>query len=539
MKIANVMDAASAAALRIEWLIAELAPVTDYGRRIFERLEPFTAGQEAAAHSSAAEIAEFARAIDSAHIDAIRDALRGVPDAISAIARAGMGDTLTDVNFLEIQRFCDVLERITPLVAAQSIYAVPRCDAVAKKLEHGRSGKFGFYLEDRFDAALAQSRLQLIDAQAAFDAARGRLVSAMTLSLGRQDGADGEFIIMRDDLKGGLPPGLHVIREAPTYYLCELELDETALGALRRRDEAASTVALAEEATRAALSAVIRENGAQLHAAAHQLGVLDVLVAAARFCQRHACVAASYTSTPSVHFEDAYFLPLQSDLNRQDRAYTPITLELREATILTGPNMGGKSVALQTCGFIATCACFGIPVPAKAATVALFAHIEWLGIGANDDGGAGSLLSSFAREIVRLRDALAGAAEPPLFLVDELARTTTPDEGRALLLALMGRLRERGICAFVATHLSGIATAAAAPHYAVRGLRGVPHEIPKENLHDALASLARMMDYTIEPVTQDRERSADALFLAGMLGLDEAFIRSAWQRLAQSEVHKP
>ncbi|MDP9018791.1 MAG: hypothetical protein M3N19_10770 [Candidatus Eremiobacteraeota bacterium] len=538
MKLERIMDESSAAALRVDWLIAELEPVSDYGRRIFARLEPFAPGEEAAATSSAAEIAEFASAVGSAHIDAMRDALRGVPDATSAIARAGMGDALSDLNFLEIQRFCDVLERIEPLLAGQSVYALPRCTAVAKVLEPGRSGKFGFYLEDRFDDALADSRAHVRDAQTAFDTARGRLGTALEQAVGRQAGDSGEFIVMRDELKGNLPSGLRVVREAPTYYLCELELDEAALAALRLRDDRLAALAEREEATRAALSAVIARHSVELQTAAHQLGVLDVLAAAARFCLRHNCVPASYARTPTVDFEDAYFLPLQSDLNRQDRAYTPITVSLSEATILTGPNMGGKSVALQTCGFIAACASFGIPVPAKSATVALFAQMVWLGINSNDDG-AGTLLSSFAREIVRLRDALAAAAEPPLFLVDELARTTTPDEGRALLLALMARLRDRRICAFVATHLSGIARDASAPHYAVRGLRGAPHEAPSENLQEALAALARLMDYTIEPVTDDRAGSADALFLAGMLGLDRNFIQTAWQMLAKSEVEKP
>jgi 2-methylisocitrate lyase-like PEP mutase family enzyme len=50
-----------------------------------------------------------------------------------------------------------------------------------------------------------------------------------------------------------------------------------------------------------------------------------------------------------------------------------------------------------------------------------------------------------------------------------------------------------------------------------------------QNLDEALDALAKSMDYTIERVTADRESTADAIFLAGLLGLDPALIESAWQ----------
>ena len=134
--------------------------------------------------------------------------------------------------------------------------------------------------------------------------------------------------------------------------------------------------------------------------------------------------------------------------------------------------MGGKSVALRTCGFVAVCAAFGLPVPAARARLGLFDRIAWLGIGREEP--MGGLLSSFAREVLALKELLTSDAVRLLVLADEFARTTNPREGKALVVALLERLRARGACGLAATHLEGVAEAAGARHFAVRGLREIP-----------------------------------------------------------------
>ena len=250
-----------------------------------------------------------------------------------------------------------------------------------------------------------------------------------------------------------------------------------------------------------------------------------MLVARARFAQTHACVPAAISGKALVQCRDARFLPLQAELQAQGRRYEPISLELRGVAVLTGPNMGGKSVALRTCALVALLAAFGIPVPASAGTTALFDEIAWLGIGAHEEPG--DCLSSFAREVIRLKELLSRPSQRMLVLVDEFARTTTPHEGKALLVALIGALRRRGRPAFIATHLAGIAKEAAVRHFAVRGLRGVPATPASGDLSEALAALADSMDYSVAEVTEGAQEHADAIALAQLLGLDEDVVAEA------------
>jgi DNA mismatch repair ATPase MutS len=138
------------------------------------------------------------------------------------------------------------------------------------------------------------------------------------------------------------------------------------------------------------------------------------------------------------------------------------------------------------------------------------------------------LLSAFGREVVMMRDALRRGVAGVLVLVDEFARTTTPHEGRALLVALARRLRAGGATALLATHLADIARAAGVEHFAVAGLRD-PGALPAAagSLDEALDALAAAMDYHLERVHEAATPKADALALAALLGLDPGLIAEA------------
>lgn len=533
MKVSPLLDTAAALALDAAWLTAALTPASEYGARHFAALRPFVPGEEDAAQRRAGLVADHAGAFDPARLDALAAAFGALPDVASTFARAAMGEVLDDAAFFELQRFCDGAARIDELFGGTT-GTRPACTsgvgAVTEALEPGRVRRSGFYLADAFDATLASTRVEAADAQAVFESVRGRALAAVARALGREDVSGDEFIVMRADLAAEFPPGVRVLREAPAYYLCAVELDEGSLAALQRRDAAAAAVAAAEEAVRDRLSRVVAAAAASLHSAADAIGERDVLVAAARFARTYGCSVAHVAAQPVLAFKGGRFLPLALELAAEGRAFTPIDVELRDVAVLTGPNMGGKSVCLRTCGFIALCAAFGLPVPAARAECGLFDEIAWLGVGARE-ARPGGLLSTFAREVVRLRDLLARGPQRLLVLADEFARTTTPPEGKALLVALLRRLKALGACALAATHLAGVASASGARHFAVRGLRGIPKPPPAGDLNQALALLAASMDYTVAEVGSDDASSADALALASLLGLDAELIGDARRRL--------
>lgn len=531
MKLAELLDPASAQILGADWLSDVLAPISPYGDRSFSNVRPFIPGQEPEAQARAALVAAIGATLDADRLETVRGWLGQVPDAAGAIARASMGDVLDDPQFLELSRFCATIERIdAALETRHSPIGNPAVRAVGAALAPGNQHE-GFYLADAFEDDLRSARDRLTSAQAELDSVRGRERAAAAQALARDAIEGDEFIVMRADLRGAAPAGVRVVREAPTYFLCSLEYGEASIAALGRRDAAAAGVADVEERVRARLSEIVREHAARLDAAASALGELDVVLAAAHFTQRYQCVPAEIANEPSLAFEQARFLPLEAELARAGRRFVPLDLDLHDTAVLTGPNMGGKSVTLQTCGFIALCTAFGVPVPAAGARTGLFDQIAWLGMGRETQ--IGGLLSSFAREVLELKTILTRDAPRLLILADEFARTTTPHEGRALLIALLARLRERRACGMLATHLAGIAAVAGVRHFAVRGLRGVPRAGPSKDVGEALAALAGAMDYTVAEVTGDEAPRGDAIALVDLLGLDQAFVDAAYRALAQ------
>jgi DNA mismatch repair ATPase MutS len=533
MKALDLLDDASAERLGLDWLINAVAPVSPYGARLFSELVPFRPGDEVAAESRARMVAAIADGLHADRVAAARSLFQQLPDIVGVVARASMGEMLDDSAFLELRQFCEMLQRIDAPLAASALaqpIANEATRAVLEALKPGREGD-GFYLADAFDAELAVARATYTQAQAELNAARGRENENAARELGRDEIVGDEFMVMRSDLRGALPAGVRVVREASTYLLCALQYGKSARSALERREAASRTVASLEEHVRLRLSSIIRDHAAGLAASAGALGELDITLAAARFAQEHRCTAPVVTGEPVLGFEGARFLPLEAELAVAGRRYAPIDLDLRGAAVLTGPNMGGKSLALQTCGFLALCTAFGLPSPATRARVGLFDQIAWLGTGLQER--TGGLLSSFAQELLGLQEILMRSAPRLLIFVDEFARTTTPHEGKALVVALTERLRQRNACALIATHLQGVAAAAGAVHFAVRGLNGIRMAPAARNLHEALEALAASMDYTIADVSDDGVPDADAIALAELLGLDSEFVKAAYRALSQ------
>jgi len=285
-------------------------------------------------------------------------------------------------------------------------------------------------------------------------------------------------------------------------------------------------VAELEERVRTRLSERVRAAAERLNAACAALGALDSFLGRVRFARRYDAVVPEITAGGAPAFEAARYLPLEEALSERDRRYEPISLELDVAGVITGPNMGGKTAALRLCGFLAACVALGVPVPARRARLPLFAEVAWLGFGApaEDEG----LLSAFGAEVVEVRAFFERGANPALVLIDEFARTTAPREGRALLVALLECLRNAGNVALAATHLSDVAEAAGATHYAIAGLRELTtHEGPPLPLETALRRIAERMDYRIRRVAASTPDASDALALAAILGLDRELIERA------------
>lgn len=520
-----IVDAHAGERIGAVWLRAALAPVGDFGRRSDQVFVPFGPGDEAAARAACAHVLALAHTLASDGVARVRAALRRAPDAQPLFARARAGDPLTDVDLYEVGRFIDALRETSDAwfdAGGAAADRPPTLEALGAILAPGRSGA-GFYLADAFAAELAPLRARYADADERVQRERARLAMTFAPQLGFMPEGD-EFIAMRDALPL-VPAGMRVVRETPAYRTLALELDATALAAAHDLECALSELAEGEASARRALAERIGMHMSDVHAATAALGALDRTLARVAFTQRwDGCVP--HFTTEHLAFDEATFAPLAEALAHEGLSYTRLSLDLRGVAVITGPNMGGKSAALATCGFLALCCAYGVPPPAQAFEGPLFAHVAWIGAGGSNDFTR--LLSSFGAEVALASDALAIDERPELVLVDEFARTTGPREGRALTIALLEALVRRGAFALAATHFDGVARLANVAHVAIAGLGDRVLDVrAARNLHMALDAVARAMDYRIVKVEAGAPAPSDALALARLLGLEEAIVERA------------
>lgn len=138
-----------------------------------------------------------------------------------------------------------------------------------------------------------------------------------------------------------------------------------------------------------------------------------------------------------------------------DEGSVPIDLELVSGIrtlVITGPNTGGKTVALKIVGLLSLMASSGFPVPvSELSTFPLITKV-WADIG--DEQSLAQSLSTFSAHLVHILQILEHADHRSLVLLDELGAGTDPSEGGALGVALLNELHRRGCRTVVTTHLS-------------------------------------------------------------------------------------
>ncbi|HTW85144.1 MAG TPA: hypothetical protein VMD91_13830 [Candidatus Sulfotelmatobacter sp.] len=513
-----IVDAATAERIGLDWLRAALAPVGAFGRRHDEQVAPYGPGDEDAARAEIVRVVAAAASLDPHGVARVRAALRAVPEPTPIVARARVGDPLGDVDFYELGRLVDALDafaRAWDGAGGAPEGRPPRLDALRAVLAPGRA-QAGFYLADAFGAGLRAARQAYAIAQADLERRQAALAAEVRAICG-VDAVGEEFVVLRDAYAGPLPAGVHVVRETPTYRLVSLALIAP------ERDAALTALSEEEERARRALAERVAAHAEPIAAATRALGALDRFLARVAFAQRWSGCVPEFGA--DVAFDQATFAPLAEALAARGRRYTPLSLALANVAVLTGPNMGGKSAALATTGFLAACVALGAPPPARSLRLPLFAQIAWVG----GDGPAerARLLSSYAAEVVRAREVLGVAGPRALVLIDEFARTTGPREGKALLIAFLEAVRARGAFALCATHFDAIAEAAGVAHLRIAGVRDeLLTSIDARDLDAALDAINAAMDYRVVAAHESRAAS-DALALAALLGVDPALVARA------------
>ena len=263
----------------------------------------------------------------------------------------------------------------------------------------------------------------------------------------------------------------------------------------------------------AALSDLVRQYVAQLAAAADALDHADLRNASARLAIDLKASFVELCEEPQISLREARH-PL---LVMRGIEVVPNDLELGggEALVISGPNAGGKTVALKMLGLAALMTRAGLPVPAEEGSGCGFFSPVLATVG--DEQSLARNLSTFSAHLVTLQSVLAQADERVLVLLDELAGATDPEAGATLACSVVKTLVERRAAVAVTTHYEALKALAA----------------EREDMHNAAVGFDfERMEPTFR-MTMGVPGSSNALQVARRYGLPAEVIDDARAMLSE------
>lgn len=275
-----------------------------------------------------------------------------------------------------------------------------------------------------------------------------------------------------------------------------------------------------EDIVREILTDEIRKFLHSLEKVIVKIGYLDYSFGKAEFIIENNCVRPSISSSNNIRIDGGINLMLKDILLKSGKAVRPISIDVRQGVnLITGANMGGKTVALRTIAIMTTMAQMGIYVPAKNFE---YYPIDFLFASIGDNQSQELGLSSFGSEMDMVSEAISMSYKNGLILLDELASGTNPKEGYAITKAIMEHFKNKNCKLLVTSHYDGLEGDSYVNHYQVKGLRDVDFKMLKENVQ-----LHELMDYSLVKGNSQSKQSMDAINVAEFMGIEKEIIDKA------------
>lgn len=426
------------------WVMSRLEPATPFGTALAREPEWYGPGREEELKAELERV-ECALGWDGARVDALGHHLSQFRDIRNSFARQ-YNTPMDVVELFEVKHFLLCLERLMQAYAPAPLHGVEitAMEDMLALLDPGGRKLPSFHVENAFDPALERIRAEKAQVE-------------------------------------------QNLRAGQTKELLERRAE------LVRQEDAAEL-----EARRRLTAALLREKERFL-ANMDALGRLDLVLAKAKLVKKFGCVRPEIGNS-SVCVEEMTHPQVAEHL---DGSFTPVSVELeRGATVVTGANMGGKSVSLKAITLNLLLMHTGFFVFADGMISPLFDSVGLIGA---DGQSLERGLSSFGAEVKELDETLRREEGRFFFLaLDEFARGTNPREGAGLARALVKYLNGLTCVAMLSTHYDGVAVAGKR-HYQVSGLD----------------EQARKMDYRLVLTAPDAPCPQDAMKVCRMLDLDE------------------
>ncbi len=256
---------------------------------------------------------------------------------------------------------------------------------------------------------------------------------------------DGRYVVpVRSEYKNEVPGLVHdTSATGQTFFVEPMSVVEAnnEIRVLKSREQAEI-----ERITRE-LSELVGENADAIQNNFRVAEILELYFAKANLGAKMKGVAAEISDEPKVVLHNARHPLINSDV------VVPISVEIGEGydcLIITGPNTGGKTVAIKTVGLLTLMTMCGLMIPAGDGSV--IGEFGGIYVDIGDEQSIEQSLSTFSSHMTNVIKILDKADERSLVLIDELGSGTDPVEGAALAVSILTQLKQYNAKVVATTH---------------------------------------------------------------------------------------
>ncbi len=268
-------------------------------------------------------------------------------------------------------------------------------------------------------------------------------------------------------------------------------------------------------------TAEIRPYIPELRLAYQMTGIVDFIRAKSLFAISFDACSPKMTGKSIIRWKKAVHPLLLLAHKKQNKAVVPLDIELhrkQKILIISGPNAGGKSVALKTIGLLQYMFQCGIPVPVREDSVFGIFHDIFVDIG--DEQSIENDLSTYSSHLKNMATFIENAGERSLFLIDEFGTGTEPQLGGAIAEAVLEELYRKKAFGVLTTHYANLKLLA--------------------GKYEAIENAAMLFDNKIlAPVYQlviGKPGSSFAFEIASKTGLPDSVLNAARHKINQKHL---
>ncbi|KUO50050.1 MAG: hypothetical protein APF76_06190 [Desulfitibacter sp. BRH_c19] len=510
--------------LRKNDILNLFATATPYGDKIKENLAPYPADKEELLKQEFEELKAaitYLKEVPKSRFEEIKDSLMQIVSVDLVIEYLEGKAILNSPMLFNLNKFLFIAKRVADLMENTSWFSNTQIrwqfnEKLYKLLKIKASYSFyiGSYGDEAYEQFIFNLRKLEVELSNLIKNEENRLLKYYALE-GRVF-IDGALLVNKnsEELVSELAGSDAFIVTKETFTAVTFSRKEIKQEILLKEkiDELKSVLQAKENQLYENLSDEIREHSSYIRELTEKVGKFDWLLAKAVYAVNHSAtipVINSHEYIFKVH--DGVHPIIKKELQGLGKEFSPLTIKLESGVaVLTGANMGGKTITLKTVGALLIMAQMGLPVTARYFE---FKPADFIYTSLNEEKDLVGL-SSFGAEVQSLNEVIELKNMWGLILLDEIANGTNPEEGIALAKAILNTLMKGKCSVLVTTHFDGLSSEKGVVHWQVKGLRKLKDIV-------SIGDIYANFDYGLEKVTAKDTVPKDALKVAYLMGMNK------------------